>query len=274
MIDAAVGGCAAPLAPRGRCAGCGCAAAHIAPHEVTIVVLNGSAPARPSSASRALQGADLDGAAVIVVDNAPATALWTPSGLRFPDQRVLASAAQRSYAAATTPASPRPSRPREGGAAAQQRTRVAADFLLALPLDRQWSHTPPPPCRAPSSAWITAAARRRLAGSLLGHGIVYRRGANAPPARASTDPRLPMRRSAARMLITAEALRQVGPLDERYFAYHEEVNWCLRARRAGWRIYYEPLSCVFHAGSKSTAAVTGRCAGVASPAKSCPAPCR
>src|SRR5581483_8611136 len=32
-------------------------------------------------------------------------------------------------------------------------------------------------------------------------------------------------------LMSAEALRTVGLLDEAYFAYHEEVDWCFRARR-------------------------------------------
>ena len=32
----------------------------------------------------------------------------------------------------------------------------------------------------------------------------------------------------------AEVLRAVGPLDERYFMYFEDVDYCRRARRAGW----------------------------------------
>ena len=41
----------------------------------------------------------------------------------------------------------------------------------------------------------------------------------------------------------------------RYFAYHEDVDWSLRARRAGYQLVYEPLSRVLHRGSTSTAAV-------------------
>ena len=37
------------------------------------------------------------------------------------------------------------------------------------------------------------------------------------------------------LLLAADALREVGLLDEAYFAYHEEVDWCFRARAAGWR---------------------------------------
>jgi GT2 family glycosyltransferase len=37
------------------------------------------------------------------------------------------------------------------------------------------------------------------------------------------------------MLVRAEVCRDVGLMDERYFLTWEEVDWCARARRAGWR---------------------------------------
>ena len=40
------------------------------------------------------------------------------------------------------------------------------------------------------------------------------------------------------LLMTREALEKVGPLDERYFLYFEETDWCYRARRAGLEIWY------------------------------------
>jgi Glycosyl transferase family group 2 len=54
------------------------------------------------------------------------------------------------------------------------------------------------------------------------------------------------------VLLRADALRDVGLLDEAYFAYHEDVDWCLRAHQRGWEVYYEPFSRVFHKGSRST----------------------
>lgn len=38
------------------------------------------------------------------------------------------------------------------------------------------------------------------------------------------------------MLIKSDVLRQIGPLTDRLFMYYEETEFCLRARRAGWRI--------------------------------------
>lgn len=48
------------------------------------------------------------------------------------------------------------------------------------------------------------------------------------------------------MLIKSEVIRKVGMLDERYFTYYEETDWCRRIRNAGYRILYVPQSRVMH----------------------------
>jgi GT2 family glycosyltransferase len=50
------------------------------------------------------------------------------------------------------------------------------------------------------------------------------------------------------MWLRAEALAAVGLFDETFFAYHEEVDWCARARTAGWRVVYSPDAVVTHTG--------------------------
>ncbi|MBI4567949.1 MAG: sugar transferase [Planctomycetes bacterium] len=40
------------------------------------------------------------------------------------------------------------------------------------------------------------------------------------------------------LLVRREALAAVGGMDERYFLYLEDVDWCLRMRRAGWKVIY------------------------------------
>lgn len=50
----------------------------------------------------------------------------------------------------------------------------------------------------------------------------------------------------ASMLIRREVFEQVGLLDEGYFLYYEETDFCLRARRAGWACWYVPSSVVTH----------------------------
>ena len=50
------------------------------------------------------------------------------------------------------------------------------------------------------------------------------------------------------MWFSAAALEGVGLFDETFFAYHEEVDWCTRARAAGWRVVYCPDAVVTHTG--------------------------
>ena len=40
-------------------------------------------------------------------------------------------------------------------------------------------------------------------------------------------------------------------MEESYFLYAEEVDWCLRARQAGWRLLYSPGSLIWHKGGQS-----------------------
>jgi GT2 family glycosyltransferase len=53
------------------------------------------------------------------------------------------------------------------------------------------------------------------------------------------------------MLIPAPALQAVGLLDEEYFAYWEETDWCVRAREKGLRCYYVPAAKVWHKAARS-----------------------
>ena len=54
------------------------------------------------------------------------------------------------------------------------------------------------------------------------------------------------------MMVRREVLEQVGPLSEDYFMYCEEIDWCLRIKAAGWRIYCQPKAEIVHYGGQST----------------------
>ncbi len=58
--------------------------------------------------------------------------------------------------------------------------------------------------------------------------------------------------SACAMMFSAEVPRKIGLIDEFFFAYYEELDWCLRARDAGLRNYCLTNTRVFHKGSRST----------------------
>jgi GT2 family glycosyltransferase len=54
------------------------------------------------------------------------------------------------------------------------------------------------------------------------------------------------------MLIKRAAWDDVGPFDEGYFMYFEEIDWCRRARRRGWQIWHQPQAVAIHHGGSST----------------------
>jgi N-acetylglucosaminyl-diphospho-decaprenol L-rhamnosyltransferase len=56
------------------------------------------------------------------------------------------------------------------------------------------------------------------------------------------------------MLCRAEAVREVGLLDEGYWLYMEDLDWCHRFWDAGWRVFYEPASVALHVKGGSSAA--------------------
>lgn len=55
----------------------------------------------------------------------------------------------------------------------------------------------------------------------------------------------------AALLIRRAALDEVGGLDERFFMYAEDLEWCWRAAQAGWTIRFEPAAVVCHVGNAS-----------------------
>jgi N-acetylglucosaminyl-diphospho-decaprenol L-rhamnosyltransferase len=55
------------------------------------------------------------------------------------------------------------------------------------------------------------------------------------------------------LLIREEAISQIGTLDEQFFLYAEELDWCHRARNAGWGVYALPTIEMVHYQGKSSA---------------------
>jgi GT2 family glycosyltransferase len=52
--------------------------------------------------------------------------------------------------------------------------------------------------------------------------------------------------SGAFLCLRKRALEDVGYLDEEFFMYSEEEDWCYRAKRKGWRVFYMPGASVVH----------------------------
>ena len=52
------------------------------------------------------------------------------------------------------------------------------------------------------------------------------------------------------MMIRREVVDQIGYLDESFFAYQEDADFCFRARQAGWKIMYVPTASLVHFGGE------------------------
>ena len=58
--------------------------------------------------------------------------------------------------------------------------------------------------------------------------------------------------SGGALLIRRSAAESIGGMDDRYFLYMEDVDWCKRARDAGWQVVYNPSVTIKHAGQHSS----------------------
>jgi len=92
-----------------------------------------------------------------------------------------------------------------------------------------------------------------LRSSAWGEWPVLRRFANGAKLRAwdyESERRVDLVIGAA-MVIRRKLLAEIGPFDERFFLYHEEVDFAKRAAAAGWETWYVPSSAAVHEGMGS-----------------------
>lgn len=59
------------------------------------------------------------------------------------------------------------------------------------------------------------------------------------------------------LLVRAGLVRKIGAIPEHYFLFFEETEWCLAARRAGYKVLCDCDSVIYHKGSRSTRRVAG-----------------
>jgi N-acetylglucosaminyl-diphospho-decaprenol L-rhamnosyltransferase len=60
------------------------------------------------------------------------------------------------------------------------------------------------------------------------------------------------------LMLRREVYAQIGGLDEQYIMFSEELDWCRRARDAGWRVVYLGSAMIVHHGGRSTDQVVAR----------------
>jgi GT2 family glycosyltransferase len=81
----------------------------------------------------------------------------------------------------------------------------------------------------------------------------YRRGAGTRDDGGYAREEQILLASGAACLWRAAAFRRLGGFAEQFFAYYEDVDLSLRARRAGYELWFVPAAVVWHAGGASTA---------------------
>jgi GT2 family glycosyltransferase len=59
----------------------------------------------------------------------------------------------------------------------------------------------------------------------------------------------------AAMMVPRKVLEIVGPMHEDYFLYYEELDWCARIKKAGWKCLVEPRAKIYHKESLTVAAM-------------------
>ena len=90
---------------------------------------------------------------------------------------------------------------------------------------------------SPASELINAAATGPITKLLKNYDV---------PIPVSDYPIEPQWTSFACVLIRSEAIKQVGLMDEGYFMYFEDIDYCRRVRNAGWKILHWPEARVIH----------------------------
>jgi GT2 family glycosyltransferase len=53
------------------------------------------------------------------------------------------------------------------------------------------------------------------------------------------------------LLIRKKTIQEIGPMDDNLFLFAEDLDWCLRTRRNGWKVVYLPSVCIVHYGGES-----------------------
>lgn len=224
------------------------------PADVTIVVLGWNRRADTLACLASLERADLAGARILVVDNGSSDGSVDAIRAAFPRVTVLSLPENRGYAGGNN----------AGIAAA---LAAGAEAVLLLNNDTEVASDFLPPLLealdSPSGVAAVSSAILRLDRPELNdvawsevhfdrRHVVQLIGTNALPGHGFDHRKVVPVAVGCALLIGAEALRTIGLFDEEYFAYHEDVDWCLRARKKGYHILYEPHSRVYHHRSRST----------------------
>ncbi len=220
------------------------------PPKVSIIVLNWNGLADTSECLRSVAELDYGNAEVIVVDNASTDGSAEALQRTFPFVRMIRNRENAGFAAANNQAM---KRALEGG----------ADFVWLLnndtvappdALGRLVGGAEPPEVglTSPVIYFDAPGGKLQFCGSVIdwkNRRIVHLDGLEAL---AAVGPGENLSLWGTALLIKREVIGKIGYLSEKYFAYHEDEEYCLRAARAGYRCIVVPEARIVHKNSRST----------------------
>ena len=196
---------------------------------------------------------------IIVVDNASTDGTAAAVRRAFPAVQVIIAPTNRGYAAGNN----------LGLAAARGEMVILLNSdVIVTPavLTSLVDRLPRQPALGALSAGLgtaTGAAQAHAFGRDPTLGVLLRRNLARLRGRAESE-RWDIDRpiavdwvSGACLAVRAAAIAQAGLLDERFFLYFEDVDWCRRFRAVGWRVVYDPTVTVTHLGGASQTQTAG-----------------
>jgi GT2 family glycosyltransferase len=215
---------------------------------VDLIVLNWNAKTYLDACLRSLAAQEYPHARIILVDNASSDDSVAFVRTHFPDVEVIASAVNRGFSG--------------GNNLGLAHSR--ADIAVLVNPDVE----APPGWLTALIAPMLADARIGIAGSLLcdADGAIQHAGGLVKPPIGLTEHVGRGSREVhayaavadvdyvigAAMAIRREVVARIGGLDETFFLYYEDVDYCARARHAGFRVVYAPTPPVVHHESATT----------------------
>jgi GT2 family glycosyltransferase len=221
---------------------------------VTIVVLSWNGREDTLACLRSLRKASYEPFSVVVVDNGSSDGTLDAVRESFGDVELLPQTTNLGFAEGNNIGIRHAlARGSDYVLVLNNDTRVDPDFLEPLVAAAEARSDAGAVCPkilfedAPDRIWFAGAsydARRGYQGRLAG----YRERDSA----AFEGVRESDRATGTAMLVPADVLERVGGFDRELFAYSEDVDWSLRARAAGYRIYVVGDSRVYHSVSASS----------------------
>lgn len=213
---------------------------------VTVIVLNWNAEQFLPDCLTALLDLNYPNFQVVVVDNNSSDDSVDLVRRSFPDVKLICSQANDGFAAGNNLA-----------------LREADTDFVALVnpdviVDADWLHELILPMQADETVGITGSKLFYPGRTVIQHAGGYITTPQALPGHYGLREKDSGQHNVARdvdyvigaaLAVRREVMAQIGLMDEGYFLYFEECDWCARARRAGYRVVYVPEATAVHVES-------------------------